>query len=657
MKTKRSRRYLAFLLAVIVTFGMITGTPGTVRASEPDEPVEQTADAAGTGDFDETQSQDPVSDVSEPSQEPEQADLVINQPEDSDIMEPAADPDPAGSDDIQMDAMDATLDEPEQERIYFLPEGSVTLTGRNMDAGEFGAYIYDEDGNYVTSGFNDEDGTLVFGLLFFDADDVGVNTFKIVMADYEAPGIIYDPTEFMLQVEVTEADDGTLSMQGTYLNGSVVFENQYKATGSYTLFGEKYIDGDNHEIPDGVVFDFEILNDKGEVVATTSTAEHLVYDEFGYFTTRPNTYALRFTDIIFDEGDVGLNTFTAREVIPEGAVLNKDGTYSYNGFIYDNGVHEFSVLVRDTGLGELVISEPGALPNVYNPFIFFVSVVNTTHPSLIFTNTVQTTTSVYGSKTWEDDENREGKRPNSIVINLLADGEQIESKTVTPDENGDWTWSFDDLPIYKDDQKIEYSITEDPVDGYTTTVNGFDVTNTVEETKTKSGEGSITLQGTKILTGRDMTDGEFSFTVQENGQTVATGKNKADGSIVFDTIFYTSADAGTHTYTVTEDAGQLPGVTYSTESYTVTVKVSDNGDGTLTIEASMPGAGLVFHNTYDHDTNHSVKKTKTPTGTPTGAPKTGDDSHSGLWSGMLAVSVLGLAALLTASKRRRFMRK
>ena len=92
------------------------------------------------------------------------------------------------------------------------------------------------------------------------------------------------------------------------------------------------------------------------------------------------------------------------------------------------------------------------------------------------------TVDVIGSKTWEDDDDRDGLRPTSITINLLADGTVKESKTITATDG--WKWSFEDLPKYKNGQEIEYTITENEVSGYKTAINGYDVTNTHEIEKT-----------------------------------------------------------------------------------------------------------------------------------------------------------------------------
>ena len=83
---------------------------------------------------------------------------------------------------------------------------------------------------------------------------------------------------------------------------------------------------------------------------------------------------------------------------------------------------------------------------------------------------------VSGSKTWNDNDNQDGARPTSIKINLFANGEYAESKTVTAADN--WSWKFEDLDKYAGGNEIFYTITEDTVKGYTTDINTYDVTNT-----------------------------------------------------------------------------------------------------------------------------------------------------------------------------------
>nr|CZS71237.1 aggregation promoting factor [Lactococcus lactis] len=96
--------------------------------------------------------------------------------------------------------------------------------------------------------------------------------------------------------------------------------------------------------------------------------------------------------------------------------------------------------------------------------------------NIIITNThIPELIQVNGTKTWKDKDNQDGLRPDAIKVNLLANGEQIDSKTVTSNDN--WAYSFIDLPKFDNGTEITYTITEDQVDGYSTTVDGYDLTN------------------------------------------------------------------------------------------------------------------------------------------------------------------------------------
>ncbi|TCD53841.1 Cna B-type domain-containing protein, partial [Alloscardovia theropitheci] len=77
--------------------------------------------------------------------------------------------------------------------------------------------------------------------------------------------------------------------------------------------------------------------------------------------------------------------------------------------------------------------------------------------------------------TWDDHDNQDGIRPDNISVNLFADGVKI--KTTHARKDTGWVYSFNNLPVYKNGKKITYTISETPVEGYTSTTTGFNLTN------------------------------------------------------------------------------------------------------------------------------------------------------------------------------------
>ncbi len=97
-------------------------------------------------------------------------------------------------------------------------------------------------------------------------------------------------------------------------------------------------------------------------------------------------------------------------------------------------------------------------------------------------------TEISGEKIWDDAENQDGKRPESITVNLFANGEKIDSKVVKEDAEGNWKYSFKNLPKYANGEQINYTVTEDTVTDYTTEITGTTIIN-----KYQPGKTSVTV--------------------------------------------------------------------------------------------------------------------------------------------------------------------
>lgn len=129
--------------------------------------------------------------------------------------------------------------------------------------------------------------------------------------------------------------------------------------------------------------------------------------------------------------------------------------------------------------------------------------------------------------------------------------------------------------------------------------NNAKFTNTVHVFVPYEAKGSIQLKATKHLEGGTLQNGQFTFTLKDQGGTeLDTKTNDASGNVTFKEINYTQDDIGkTFTYTIEEKAGNTPGVVYDTHVETVTVKVEDAGKGKLKLTPSYGDSAPVFNNT------------------------------------------------------------
>ena len=154
-----------------------------------------------------------------------------------------------------------------------------------------------------------------------------------------------------------------------------------------------------------------------------------------------------------------------------------------------------------------------------------------------------------------------------------------------------------------------------------------DVTEFRNTYATNPVESSVTDQiaVTKVLTGRDLTAGEFSFELREvkgeDSELIETVKNAADGNVTFSPIKYT--EIGQHTYTLHEVKGDAGGIAYDNTVYTIVTTIADNDKGQLVATHELKGAegvkSIKFENAYNLTPKSSsatdqVKATKVLTG-------------------------------------------
>lgn len=184
-------------------------------------------------------------------------------------------------------------------------------------------------------------------------------------------------------------------------------------------------------------------------------------------------------------------------------------------------------------------------------------------------------TSVSGTKTWDDENDKAKKRPSSITVNLLANGEKADSRKVSDADN--WTYKFDNLPT-KDSKgnTIKYTVSEDPVTDYTATISGYDINNKyTPPANPDDDKTNVPIKGQKIWedadTGQQGMPDWIKLRLLLNGEDAKTVTVKPDGNLQWNFDFGNlptkDKDGNTIKYDIVE---QLPeGYQFTTEGTNV----------------------------------------------------------------------------------------
>lgn len=191
------------------------------------------------------------------------------------------------------------------------------------------------------------------------------------------------------------------------------------------------------------------------------------------------------------------------------------------------------------------------------------------------------TTEVTVKKVWDDAKNQDGLRPTTITLHLLANGEKVQTATVSG-EVETWSHTFTNLPVYKNGQKIIYTVTEDTVANYTAMIDGTTITNTY-----KPGKTSLTV--TKKWDDAENQDGLRPKTIKV--------QLYADGQKLGKEVELSEDNKWSYTFSDLDEKKDGKTIQY-------TVKETEVPEGyTQTVEATNPGQ-VVISNT------HTPSKTK-----------------------------------------------
>ena len=220
--------------------------------------------------------------------------------------------------------------------------------------------------------------------------------------------------------------------------------------------------------------------------------------------------------------------------------------------------------------------------------------------NIIITNThTPETTGVAGTKTWDDKNNQDGKRPKEITVNLLADGVEVDQKTVTSETN--WAYEFSNLPKYKDGELIQYTVTESHVPDYSTEINGTSIKNSYTP-----GQTSLTV--TKAWNDANNQDGKRPNGI--NVQLYADDKKQGDP------IVLNEANQWQHTWTELDEKANGKDIVYTVkeidtiDGYEATINKEDIGNIIITNTHTPETTGVAGTKTWDDKNDQDGKRPK-----------------------------------------------
>ncbi len=493
--------------------------------------------------------------------------------------------------------------EPEFVNVFqkpgtFVARAHKALDGRKLKKDEFEfelVKVKDDgsDGEVVASAKNDATGNVVFGKLSVDAK--GRYKYRIREKAGKDGSVIYDKTEYDLDVVATDDTDGNLSCQVVYGTPDHVvptFTNNIKTPeGSFKVKATKRLEG--RKLKEGE-FEFKLVeveadDSDGDVVATAKNdADGKI--SFGKVELK----------------GAGERSYRIREV--KG---------SERGVAYDAAARDLTVKATDNGDGTLkcVVSyEGGSAPVFTNKY---------TAPKGSFR--VEASKVLEGRKLKADEfefELVKVKADGSLgkVVATAKNGADGKVEFPTVELTGEGTRSYRIREVKGDaggvtyDEK-SYGLTVDARmsegdDAKLDCTVSYDGGSAPTFTNAYRAEGGFKVSASKKLEGRELKAGEFEFElVDADGKVAATAENKADGSISFPEVELTAA--GTYAYSIREKAGSVPGVSYDSKGHGLTVAATDNGDGTLSCDVSYDGGEApTFTNRYEARGSFKAEATK-----------------------------------------------
>ena len=462
------------------------------------------------------------------------------------------------------------------------------LSGRDLVNGEFKFVLKDDQGNQIGSEATNQNGKITFPSIKFEKE--GTYNYSVKEVKGENSTINYDKSEKHVTINVTK-DGNNLKAEVVYPDGKT-FNNTFTPNATNASIElDKKLDG--RDLVDGE-FSFDLYEGSNKLQTVTNKNGKVAFDSISY-------------------KEVGEHTYTIKEVKGDNSTIT-----------YDESEKQVTVKVTRDGDNlktEVVYPESKTFNNKFTPNEAKATIElekqltgrNLADGEFSFdlyegSNKLQTTTNKNGKVTFDSISYKEvGEHTYSVkevkgTDSTIAYDESEKHVTVKVTRDGD-------------NLKTEVVYPESKVFHNLFTPNAT------------SAEFSLK----KNLSGRDLKDGEFTFTLFDSeGKAVKTVSNDTNGNILFNGLIFSKE--GRYTYKVVENKNNVEGITYDEVARTVTIDVKlDKERGVLTSVVELP-ENKVFNNSYK------------PTTPPKGIlPRTGIGALSSSIAGLGILSLVGLA--------------
>ena len=423
--------------------------------------------------------------------------------------------------------------------------GKKVLEGKALEAGKYNFALKKADGSVVQTVTNDVDGNFAFDELTYDENQVGTHKYTISEVEGTETGVTYDKTVREVEVKVEKISATELKATVSKEAKDLVFTNKYTPAKTQIPVKKIWDDADNQDGKRPTKITVKLLADGQDTDKTLELSE-------------ANGWAGNFTDLDADKGGAPID-YKVVEVSSVAGYTTEISGDAKTGFTITNKYTPETIDIKATKNWDDANNQDGKRPKYITVNLLadgekvaskevkaaadgtwstvFTKLPKFKAGKVIKYSLTEEVVSEYTSeindfnitnkytpkmidyqvtKTWNDNNNQDGKRPDHITVHLMktvggvtteVEKYDIKVAEANPANGNVWKHTFTNLPKYEAGQEIVYSVKEDAVAGYETSIKGQEITNTHEPE-------TIVISGKKVWEDANNQDGKRTATVK-----------------------------------------------------------------------------------------------------------------------------------------------